>query len=230
MHTRRLPLIAIAALTIALPTAPASADEVNWAYPGGSYRQTCSNIGFSENRSVLSADCGKKGSGSRLTRLNIIYCKAGSIWNDDGNLRCDRDEANAALYYSLANKSALDAAAVIVMGRKGSDADNVRWMTFALKQPEAAPAIKETSLAFSDAALVLRKYLTQAAAGTEIEGVVRAAYQQAYGKPMGLIFSDPNSAAAVKSGKAWYATLVIDFKTAKPAAAPTPTAPRPPIG
>lgn len=230
MHTRRISLIAIAALAIGLHTAPALADEVTWDYPSGSYRQSCSSIGFSNNRSVLSATCGKKGSGSNLTRLNIIDCKAGSIWNDDGNLRCEHGEANAALYYSLANKSALDAAAVIVMGRKGTDADNVRWMGFALKQPEASSAIKSTDLAFSDAALVLRKYLTQAATNAEIEGVVRAAYQQAYGKPMGLIFSNPDAAAAVKAGKSWYSTLVVDFKTAKPAPASLPGAPRSPIG
>lgn len=99
--------------------------------PPGSYQKTCDNI--NAGGYTLSAMCGRKsdtasklGGGKKFptnTELSDYFECDGSIWNDDGVLKCNRN-TNSALMQKA--KSALDAGYKNVVGVNGMTNDSYR--------------------------------------------------------------------------------------------------------
>ena len=70
---------AIVALPLAMSAAPAAAQ------PGGSYRQSCTDIRYSGGQ--VTATCGGAGGGARTTTIDASQCR-GDISNNNGVLSC----------------------------------------------------------------------------------------------------------------------------------------------
>jgi hypothetical protein len=81
---RYLILSGALALFIAM-CAPGASAQV----PGGSYQQTCRNIGMNGN--TLYASCKDRDGHWHDTQLSDIQSCSDQVINDDGNLRCDRN-------------------------------------------------------------------------------------------------------------------------------------------
>jgi len=59
------------------------------AQPSGSYQQSCWNIvDDGAGSPTVMATCRKKDGSSKNTSLAYKICESGTVWNDDGNLRC----------------------------------------------------------------------------------------------------------------------------------------------
>ena len=81
---RYISALGVATLALAFATATPA-----FAQPGGSYQQTCRNIGV--RGSTLHADCQNTSGGWQSTELRNYNSCNGEIQNIDGNLRCTGD-------------------------------------------------------------------------------------------------------------------------------------------
>lgn len=80
---RYISALAVATLALAFGTATPSVAQ---GAPGGSYQQTCRNIGV--RGSTLSAECQNTGGGWQSTQLRDYNRCRGEIQNINGNLQC----------------------------------------------------------------------------------------------------------------------------------------------
>jgi len=80
---RYMSALAVAVLALAFGTATPSVAQ---SAPGGSYQQTCRNIGV--RGSTLHADCQNTGGGWQATQLSDYNRCNGEIQNINGNLQC----------------------------------------------------------------------------------------------------------------------------------------------
>jgi hypothetical protein len=83
-NMRYMSALAVAVLALALGTATPAV-----AQPGGSYQQTCRNIGV--RGSTLHADCQNTSGGWQSTELRNYNSCRGEIQNINGNLQCTGD-------------------------------------------------------------------------------------------------------------------------------------------
>lgn len=85
-------LFAIAATASAALFATGPASAAPWDGPPGSYKQSCNNI--DTQNGDLTARCRENDGDYRYTELNNYRDCEGDIWNDNGRLRCRREDNN----------------------------------------------------------------------------------------------------------------------------------------
>lgn len=146
-------------------TAVAERAAPQGAAPAGSYQQTCQVSSYAFNH-MLVAKCKNKGGAWVGTRLRFAFLCEGDIWNNDGQLGCNKSAASARFKSAV---SAFNSAAPVVLGRApkstdiGESADSeseiLTWLAV-MHAGGMGPAYHD-GMKFSDAVAVLKLHASQ---------------------------------------------------------------------
>lgn len=239
-------LLALSASSAAHAAPPPAYPSIK-SFATGSFSKTCSGVQIDTGSWRMKATCGTSAGSSfwggkpdpgNITSIDFTGCVPGSIGNYDGKLACTRDPLVLIDHLAYKNREAFRAAGLLVMGQDPSWGTLTYWAR-AIKRTN--PAAKIGELEFGDAALALRAFLVNGSLYPDREAVMNAAITEVWGPavtidgPIKVVnFGDQRIDRKrvmddIRVGKAWFATLVPDFRKLKATPVPTQTAPPPEI-
>jgi hypothetical protein len=200
--------LAACACALLFLTAAAGRAAAQGAAPSGSYRQTCQVSSYAFNH-MLVARCKNKGGAWVSTRLRFAFLCEGDIWNNDGQLGCNKSAASARFKSAV---SAFNSAAPVVLGRApkstdiaesaNSESEILAWL--AVMHAGGMGATYHDGMKFSDAVAVLKLHASQQPLTRD--EIIRNALNEVHGSvdQSKLDVWRPQ----VQARKAWFATIV----------------------
>lgn len=185
------------------------------AAPAGSYQQTCQVSSYAFNHMIV-ARCKNKGGAWVGTRLRFAFLCEGDIWNNNGQLTCNKSAASARFKSAV---TAFNSAAAVVLGRApkstdigesaNSESEILAWL--AVMHAEGMGATYQDGMKFSDAAAVLKIHASKQPSVRD--EIVRNALNEVHGsvEQAKLDAWRPQ----VQARKAWFTTIVSAERQAK---------------